>query len=112
MAKLKVRDTRVAEVEIEYVPCLKCGSEDISFWNANESSFNYGSADCKCCGNKVSVNSCWTDPQHVAVDRWNAENDPIKIKAALRKQIVELCAKLKAVPNRAPKPKASSKRIG
>lgn len=111
MATLKVKNTKVAEVELEYVPCLKCGSEDISFWNANESAFNYGGADCKGCGNKVSVNSCWTDPQHVAIDKWNAENDPAKIKAALRKQIDELRAKLKAVPNHAPKrPKSSPAR--
>ena len=104
MVQLKTKVRRTEEVVLEYVPCLKCGSENVDFWNANESAFNYGGADCKDCGNKVSVNSCWTDPQHIALDKWNAENDPVRIKAAYLKQIDEIKAKIKAIPKQPKRP--------
>jgi hypothetical protein len=107
----KITTKRLCEIEetFEYVPCLKCGSTDISFWNANESAFNYGGADCKNCKNKVSMNTCWTDPQTVAIDKWNSENDPRLLRAKYEAEISAIRAKIKALP-RSPRKNKNTKK--
>ena len=89
MGKLKIINPVVEFVE--FVPCIKCGSEDINFYNCGYSSFNVGGAKCRNCGNKIVINGIhWGAADSDLVPYWNAKNDPKLLRMQYQIQIDEL----------------------
>lgn len=86
------------EEQVEFVPCIKCNGEEITFYNCGYSSFNVGVAKCKC-GNEVKVNGIgWNEDDSVIVPYWNEENDPKILKEKYLGQIAEIQKLIDALP--------------
>ena len=78
MGKVNVGTTTLTQ-SMRFVPCIKCGSEDVKFEDCGFSTFNPYLATCKC-GNRVKEMD--TSIRSI-VKKWNAENDPnILLEAA------------------------------
>ncbi len=59
-------------MELNPLPCKKCGSTDIALDDCNYSSFNIGGGKCRKCGNE-SHGGVGTFPSHDSlVSNWNA----------------------------------------
>ena len=73
MAYFKTKET--IDKDIFYVPCLKCGSENIDFNDCNYSSFNMCYGRCKDCGHESSCGCDISPSKESIIDFWNMNND-------------------------------------
>ena len=97
MGKLKV--IRATIEYIDFVPCIKCGSEDINFYNCGYTAFNTAGAKCRNCGNKVvDVKAPANAQNHYMVPVWNEENDPNLLRAKYLAQIKDIQNLINALP--------------
>jgi translation initiation factor 2 beta subunit (eIF-2beta)/eIF-5 len=98
MGKLKIK--KEIEEYIEYVPCIKCGSEDLKFWNCGYSSFNVGGVTCNNCKNEVQTKGIdWNAPDSDLIPRWNENNDPKILIEKYQKGINTLQRKIDRLQN-------------
>ena len=75
--------------ELAYVPCLKCGSTDIKFFDLGYTQGNSGGGKCNSCGKEHTSRMHWDAKIDQWVAVWNAQNDPEKLVAEQRKIIQE-----------------------
>lgn len=84
---MKVTENVVVQKELDVVPCLKCGHDDILISDSNYSSFNTGGGKCKKCGHEVSSGVGCLPTMSELVSIWNQDND---IDLLIKKQEVIL----------------------
>lgn len=70
MGEVKVGVTTRTE-SMKFVPCIKCGGEDVNFYDCGYSTFNPYLAECKC-GHKLKEMD--TSIRSIVI-KWNQEND-------------------------------------
>lgn len=80
----------VVKSKLYVAPCIKCGGNDISIWDANESSFNYGGGTCKKCKRDVTSGVGIFPGKKALAGIWNAENDPRLLIQDAEKHLIEL----------------------
>lgn len=86
MGKIKVNN-----IEIEYLPCIKCGSENIDFNDCGYSMFNVAWGKCKNCKNEIKISPCeYGIQKNIIIDKWNQNNDPKILRLKYEKQIEEI----------------------
>jgi len=73
-------------IVMEFVPCIKCGSEDVNFRDCGYSTFNPYLATCKC-GHEVREMD--TSIRSI-VTKWNAANDPSLLLKEIEAKMGEL----------------------
>ena len=93
MGKVIINKTAQVKEEIEFAPCIKCGSHDVDFSDCGYSSFNIATGECKNkdCRYKVSFNcGCFPDKKWI-IEQWNLANDipTILIKKRLQLEVVQ-----------------------
>lgn len=64
------------EVEVEALPCLKCGGTELDFWQDRK--YDTGTVTCKKCKQEYRGSCSWLDesPYDLIVKFWNPANDP------------------------------------
>ncbi len=88
------------EKKIKYLPCVKCGSENIDFGDCGYSSFNVAWGKCKDCKNEVKINPCsWDISTEEIVKIWNRNNDPKILRKNYQSQIEEIQKLINALPS-------------
>jgi hypothetical protein len=88
MNTIKVKEKVDVYRDIEYVSCINCGSDDISFDDCGYSSFNVAYGRCKTCGNETIISPCaWNYSIDSIIKQWNENNDPIILKAKYEEEI-------------------------
>lgn len=80
--------TEQATRELNFVPCLKCGGVEVSFFDHGYTQGNSGGGKCKTCGNECSGPLHWDAKTEHQVAIWNAQNDPEKL-IAVQRQIIQ-----------------------
>ena len=86
-------------IKIEYVPCIKCGSEDIEFDDCGYSSFNVAWGRCNNCKNEAKISPCGCDiKKESIISNWNQKNDPKILRKKYEKEIAELQKLIELLP--------------
>lgn len=77
--------------KVEYVSCIKCGSNNIVFNDYGYTSFNVAFGKCKDCKNEVILSPyLWDDKKIKIINEWNKFNDPNILREKYQTQINEL----------------------
>lgn len=75
MGKIKINKTIIEEVE--YLPCLKCGGENIEFVCYSVGEHHSASGKCSECSNEVKIDKDDFDiKMEILIEKWNKFNDP------------------------------------
>jgi hypothetical protein len=88
MATLTVTEQITTSRDLEYVPCLQCGSTDIQFFDYGYTEGNSGGGKCKSCGAECTRGLHWDAKKDQQVAIWNSQNDPKKLIEA-QEQIIQ-----------------------
>lgn len=97
MAKLMVNEFVERTRKIEYAPCLKCGSNDIQFFDYGYTQGNSGGGKCKKCGNECTSPLHWDAKVDAQVAAWNAKNDVPQLIADQEKIIADAKVKIEEI---------------
>ena len=100
----KITEQITATRELDYVPCLNCGSTDVKFFDLGYTQGNSGGGKCNKCGKEHTSRMHWDAKLEQWVAAWNAHNDPEKLIQAQREiiqsaedRIQEILAKKAAI---------------
>lgn len=72
---MKITEQVMVTKELDVVPCLACGKDNIVISDNNYSSFNTGGGKCKDCGNEVNAGVGCLPTMSELVNIWNKGND-------------------------------------
>lgn len=70
-----VTETVARSQEVYVAPCIKCGSNDISIDDDNQTTFNSGGGTCRACNNKAYAACEWAPAKKFLINTWNKAND-------------------------------------
>lgn len=72
---MKITEQVMVTKELDVVPCLACGKDNIVISDNNYSSFNTGGGKCKDCGHEVNAGVGCLPTMSELVNIWNKGND-------------------------------------
>lgn len=98
MGQIKIK--KLQTIEMNYLPCIKCGSDIIDFNDCGYSSFNVAWGRCAKCKHEVKISPCsWNISKEDIIIHWNNENDPKILREKYQKQIDDMIKMIEALPS-------------
>jgi hypothetical protein len=97
MKSIMIKET--IEREVEILPCVKCGSNNIELKDCGYTTFNVAWGKCIDCGNEVQLNPApWNLNIELLAKTWNNGNDPKILRHNYEQQIIEIQKLIDALP--------------
>lgn len=97
----KITKIVTKEIELEILPCIECGSDNISLHNCGYTTFNVITGTCSDCGIKYDLDASWEDETRESMIRcWNKLNDPNAMIKYLYDEMEEKRKKIIEIGNR------------